>query len=72
MTTRLGEPLPFLLHFGNRILPLPMVSSRYDTQRCVAQVCIDSRWVDALDVSHDWLEGVSSRTDVRRETTDDD
>lgn len=71
MTSSFG-PLPFLLHFGERIPTRPAVSSRYDASRHVGQVYVGSKWVDALDAHQDWLEGASRRTDVNMETTDDD
>lgn len=72
MMTRPSEPLPFLLHFGERLPDRPAASSRYDDRRCVGQVYVDGNWMDAVDARFDWQEGASKRTDIGRETTDDD
>lgn len=72
MMTRSGQPLPFLLHFGERMPERKMVTHRYDARRSMGQVFAGGEWVDAIDVQQADMTGSTRLTDVKRETTDDD
>jgi len=50
----------------------PTTPLRYDTRRSLSQVFAGGEWVDALDVRHAEMAGVTKLTGVGRETTDDE
>lgn len=72
MMTSSSGCLPFLLHFGERIPERPGTPCRYDARQSVSQVFSAGEWLDALDMQQAETAGVTRRTDVGRETTDDE
>jgi hypothetical protein len=72
MTTRLlMSNRPFLMRFAKPIGEPSSSVLRYDTARQITQVLQNGQWVDTPD-SSDEITGVTRKTAVQQETTDDE
>src|SRR5262245_2335281 len=69
MTT---EMLPFLLRFGEVIPPQDRAPIVYDPSRQMSRALVDGQWIDVADCAGELLGGVTKKTGVGQETTDDD
>jgi hypothetical protein len=64
--------MPFLLQFGESLTKEPAPDIRYDFQRQVVQVQVRGAWLDSTDTTDDLPWGVTLKTCVKNETTDDE
>lgn len=63
---------PFLLKFGERMSNASEPSLGYDAQRQVLSAFVNGRWRELVEVQPDMIHGVTRKTGIERETTDDD
>jgi hypothetical protein len=70
-TSALAANLPFLHRFAKPIPADPSLPLRYDETRQITQVLRNGQWIDTPDVPDETV-GVSRKTAVQQETTDDE
>jgi hypothetical protein len=63
--------LPFLYRFAKPIPADPSSPLRYDRTRQITQVLQNGQWIDTPDAPDETV-GVSRKTAVQQETTDDE
>jgi len=70
-TSALAGNLPFLHQFAKPIPADSLLPLRYDGTRQITQVLQNGQWIDTPDVPDETV-GVTRKTAVHQETTDDE